>query len=39
MRHGSSSVKGMVYVVGGKDETGRALASIERYNAYQVEIL
>eukprot|EP00960_Hanusia_phi_P030044 748353-Hanusia_phi.AAC.1 len=35
MRHGSSSVKGMVYVVGGKDEMGRALASVERYNAYQ----
>mmetsp|Transcript_71769 Transcript_71769/g.149876 ORF Transcript_71769/g.149876 Transcript_71769/m.149876 type:complete len:624 (-) Transcript_71769:225-2096(-) len=33
MRHGSATVGGFVYVVGGKDQEGHALASMERYDA------
>eukprot|EP00802_Teleaulax_amphioxeia_P006357 Tamp_06361.p1 GENE.Tamp_06361~~Tamp_06361.p1 ORF type:complete len:649 (-),score=133.36 Tamp_06361:706-2652(-) len=32
MRHGSASMAGLIYVVGGKDESGRALQSLERYD-------
>ena len=32
MRHGSSSLEGYIYVVGGKDDHGHALRSVERYD-------
>jgi len=35
MRHGSATVGGRVYVVGGKDQGGHALASMERYDALE----
>lgn len=34
MRHGSATIGGLIYVVGGKDCTGRALSSVERYNSH-----
>lgn len=39
MRHGSATIGGLIYVVGGKDEKGRALASMERYNPHLVNAL
>jgi len=34
MRHGSATVNGQVYVVGGKNEQGQALTSVERYDPH-----
>ena len=38
MRHGSSSLGGLIYVVGGKDDNGRALQSLERYDPRKVGV-
>jgi len=35
MRHGSATLGGLIYVVGGKDELGQALSSMERYDPHK----